>query len=99
MITFSNKTSNGNFNYTNDELGIAINGSYSLNVDNELININFSFGAINGQMNNSLSGYSNNGVMQFSINCSDFTLLNKVMSVYDDIVAAIKENNSGEDSE
>ena len=94
MITFSNKTNNGDFNFQDSTLGIVINGSYSLNSNNDLISINFSFGYINGVMNSSLNGWNNNGVMQFTINCSDFELLNKVMGVYDDIVDAIKANNT-----
>jgi hypothetical protein len=45
-------------------------------------------------MTGSLNGYLNGAEMQFSISCNDFVLLDKVMSVYDDIVAAIKENNT-----
>lgn len=93
MITFSNKTNNGNFVYTNEEQGFGINGSYSLNESIELISINFSFGNLNSSYNNSLSGYNNgDGNMNFNINCTDFTLLTKVMAVYDSIVAAIKAN-------
>lgn len=92
MITFSNKTSNGNFTYTNEEQGFGINGSYSLNDNIDIINISFSFGNLNGDYNNSLSGYNNNGTMVFSINCTDFTLLTKVMNVYDSIIVAIKDN-------
>lgn len=94
MITFSNKTNNGNFNYSNEKLNIAIIGSYSLNDENVLISINFQFGYINQPMNSSLNGYTNGSPeMQFNISCNDFELLEKVMSVYDEIVEAIKDNN------
>ena len=94
MITFSNKTNNGNFNYVNEELGITIVGSYSLNESNNLVSINFQFGYTNVSLNSSLSGYLNGSEMQFTISCNDFELLEKVMGVYDEIVAAIKDNNT-----
>ena len=93
MITFSNKTSNGNFDYTNDELGLVIVGSYALNENIDLIRIDFSFGSSRDSMNSYLSGNAPDGTnMQFNINCNDFILLTKMMSVYDSIVAAIKAN-------
>lgn len=94
MITFSNKTNNGNFNYVNEDLNINITGSYSLDESNNLVAINFQFGYINQMMVGTLNGYLNGNEMQFNISCSDFVLLNKVMSVYDEIVTAIKENNT-----
>lgn len=93
MITFSNKTRNGNFVFSDDELSLYMSGSYSLKESNDLANINFSFGNMEGSMNNSFNGYDNgNGGLNYSINCTSFALLAKVMSVFDDLVAAIKAN-------
>ena len=100
MITFSNKTNNGNFSYVNEIQEIAINGSYSLDINNNLVSINFSFGELNSNMNNSLNGYNNgNGSLSFSINCNDLVLLAKVLNVYDDVVDSIKNNNLNEQEE
>lgn len=102
MITFSNKTKNGNFQYSNEALGIVINGSYSLNDSNDLISINMSFGSTVDTMNGSLNGYNpGNDKMSFSINIvdADFILLGKALSVYNDIIQSIKNNNSNEAEE
>lgn len=101
MITFSNKTSNGSFHYTNDELELVIDGNYSLNENNELISINLSFGDSNdtsGMVHGSLNGYGNESNMSYNINVSgvSFAILGKALTVYSDIVTSIKNNNSGE---
>ena len=92
MITFSNKTRNGNFVFSDDSLVLYMNGSYSLKESNDLASINFSFGSSENNLNNSFSGYDNGSGLSYSINCSDFVLLGKVMSVFNDLVDAIKAN-------
>lgn len=102
MIAFSNKTNNGNFHYTNETLGIVIDGSYSLNDENNLLSINMSFGSNTNTMSGSLNGYNTgNNKMSLSINIvdTDFILLDKVLSVYNDIIQSIKNNNINENEE
>ena len=104
MITFSNRTSNGNFYYTNEILNIVISGGYSLDENNELVTINLSFGIsdensnLTNGMNGSLSGFrsgndSNKMSFNININDTDFVLLGKALSVYASIVQSIKDNN------
>lgn len=93
MITFSNKTRNGNFVFSDDSLVLYMNGSYSLKESNDLASISFSFGDSETNLNSSFNGYDNgNGGLSYNINCSDFVLLGKVMSVFNDLIAAIKAN-------
>lgn len=93
MITFSNKTRNGNFIFSDDSLALYMNGSYSLKESDDLASINFSFGDSENNLKNSFSGYDNGrGELSYSINCNDFVLLGKVMSEFNDLVAVIKAN-------
>lgn len=93
MITFSNKTNNGEFNYSNENVGIYVNGNYVLSEDNVLITIHCRFGYDDKELNSGFDAYNVNGeTMNYTFSCQDFELAEKMMSVYDNIVEEIKKN-------
>ena len=85
MITFSNKTRNGNFVFSDDSLVLYMNGSYSLKESNDLASINFSFGSSEGNLNNISLANS-----EFFEGANEKN--KEICENYDLIIAAIKAN-------
>lgn len=88
---------NGFFNYSNEDLNVYIIGEYYLDENNEIFKIISNFSDNTIDMKDSLLLYNDNGEFNYNINCNDLTLLNKVLSVFDEIIEEI-ENSVEQDS-
>lgn len=76
MITITNMTTNGNFEWNNET--IKANGSFSKNGDmnGNLISINCNFASANGEyQGDSANIYFNNGVPSYNINSTNLILM------------------------
>lgn len=87
MITITNMTTNGNFEWNNEY--IKANGSFSKNGDfgGNLINIYCNFTDINDDYHgDNATIYFNDGVPSYNINCTNLTLLTKFINSVDDLI-------------
>lgn len=76
MITITNMTTNGNFEWNNE--AIKANGSFSKNGDanGDLISIYCNFASVNGEyQGDNANIYFNNGVPSYNINSNNLILM------------------------
>ena len=93
MITITNMTTNGNFEWNNE--AIKANGSFSKNGDasGNLISIYCNFASVNGEyQGDNANIYFNNGVPSYNINSNNLILMAQFINNVNSLISELSGN-------
>lgn len=98
MITITNMTTNGNFEWNNEV--IKANGSFNKSGDmsGNLISIYCNFASVNGEyQGDSANIYFNNGIPSYNINSTNLTLMVQFINNVNSLISEL--NNIANEAE
>lgn len=98
MITITNMTTNGNFEWNNE--AIKANGSFSKSGDmsGNLVSIYCNFASVNGEyQGDNANIYFNNGVPSYNINSSNLILMAQFINNVNSLISEL--NNIANETE